>query len=66
MIDAGLGYVADASTAIRVARELELGIYWLEEPFEPDEYEAYAELADEVDLTIAAGEQDATRWASAS
>ncbi len=63
MIDAGLGYVADAQTAIRVARELEqLGIYWLEEPFEPDEYEAYAELADAVDLTIAAGEQDATRW----
>jgi L-rhamnonate dehydratase len=63
MIDAGLGYVADAATAIRVARELEqLGIYWLEEPFEPDEYEAYAELADSVDLTIAAGEQDATRW----
>ena len=63
MIDAGLGYVADAGTAIRVARELEeLGVYWLEEPFEPDEYEAYAELADAVDLTIAAGEQDATRW----
>ncbi len=63
MIDAGLGYVADAATAIRVARELEqLGVYWLEEPFEPDEYEAYAELADAVDLTIAAGEQDATRW----
>jgi L-alanine-DL-glutamate epimerase-like enolase superfamily enzyme len=63
MIDAGLGYVADAATAIRVARELEqLGIYWLEEPFEPDEYEAYAELADSVDLTIAAGEQDVTRW----
>lgn len=63
LIDAGLGYVADAATAIRVARELEkLGVYWLEEPFEPDEYEAYAELADTVDLTIAAGEQDATRW----
>ena len=63
MIDAGLGYVADAATAIRVARELEqLGVYWLEEPFEPDEYEAYAELADAVDLTVAAGEQDATRW----
>ena len=63
LIDAGLGYVADAATAIRVARELEqLGVYWLEEPFEPDEYEAYAELADAVDLTIAAGEQDATRW----
>ena len=63
MIDAGLGYVADAARAIRVARELEeLGIYWLEEPFEPDEYEAYAELADTVDITVAAGEQDVTRW----
>ena len=63
MIDAGLGYVADATTAIRVARELEeLGIYWLEEPFEPDEYEAYAELADSVDIPVAAGEQDVTRW----
>jgi len=63
MIDAGLGYVADAATAIRVARELEqLGVYWLEEPFEPDEYEAYAELADSVEITVAAGEQDVTRW----
>ena len=51
LIDAGLGYVADANTAIRVARQFEqLGVYWLEEPFEPDEYEAYAELADAVDL----------------
>ena len=63
MIDAGLGYGADAATATRVARELEqLGVYWLEEPFEPDEYEAYAQLADAVELTVAAGEQDATRW----
>jgi L-rhamnonate dehydratase len=63
LIDAGLGYGADAATAIRVARGLEqLGVYWLEEPFEPDEYEAYAELADTVDITVAAGEQDATRW----
>jgi len=63
MIDSGLGYVADAQKAIGVAREYEqLGIYWMEEPFEPDEYEAYAELADTVDLRIAAGEQDATRW----
>jgi L-alanine-DL-glutamate epimerase-like enolase superfamily enzyme len=63
MIDAGLGYVADAKTAIEVAREYErLGIYWLEEPFEPDEYEAYAELADTVDIRITAGEQDSTWW----
>jgi L-alanine-DL-glutamate epimerase-like enolase superfamily enzyme len=63
LIDAGLGYGHDAKTAIRVARELEqIGIFWLEEPFEPDEYEAYAELADAVDIRVAAGEQDTTRW----
>ena len=63
LIDAGLGYGEDAKTAVRVARELEaLGIGWLEEPFLPDAYEAYAKLADTVDLTIAAGEQDVTRW----
>jgi L-alanine-DL-glutamate epimerase-like enolase superfamily enzyme len=63
LIDAGLGYGADAATATRVALELEeLGVYWLEEPFEPDEYEAYAELADGVDIPVAAGEQDVTVW----
>jgi len=63
LIDAGLGYGGDAKTAIGVARELErIGIFWLEEPFEPDEYEAYAELADAVDIRVAAGEQDTTRW----
>ncbi len=63
LIDAGLGYGSDAKTAIGVARELEqIGIFWLEEPFEPDEYEAYAELADAVDIRIAAGEQDTTVW----
>jgi len=63
LIDAGFGYGADAARAIRVARKFEeIGIYWLEEPFEPDEYEAYAELADAVDIRVAAGEQDTTRW----
>jgi L-rhamnonate dehydratase len=63
LIDAGLGYEADARKAIGVARGLEeLGVFWLEEPFEPDEYEAYAELADTVDIRVAAGEQDTTLW----
>ena len=63
LIDAGHGYGADAKTAIGVARELEqLGVYWLEEPFEPDAYEAYAELADTVDIRVTAGEQDTTVW----
>ena len=63
MIDAGFAYGTDATEAIPVARELDrLGVYWLEEPFQPDEIDAYAELADAVDLRIAAGEQDATLW----
>jgi L-alanine-DL-glutamate epimerase-like enolase superfamily enzyme len=63
LIDAGLGYRADAKRAIGVARAFEqLGVYWLEEPFEPDELEAYAELADTVDIPVAAGEHDATSW----
>jgi L-alanine-DL-glutamate epimerase-like enolase superfamily enzyme len=63
LVDAGFGYGADAQRAIRVARKLEeLGIYWLEEPFEPDEFDAYAELADAVDIRVAAGEEEATRW----
>src|SRR5438105_2041282 len=61
LIDAGLGYESDADTAIRVARELEqLGIFWLEEPFLPDELDAYARLADTVDIRVAAGEEDTT------
>ena len=63
LIDAGLGYGSDAGVAIEVARGLEeLGVFWLEEPFEPDEYEAYAELADAVEIRVAAGEQDTTLW----
>jgi L-alanine-DL-glutamate epimerase-like enolase superfamily enzyme len=63
LIDAGLGYGSDAKTAIRVARGFEeLGVFWLEEPFDPDAYEAYAELADAVDIRVAAGEQDTTVW----
>jgi len=63
LIDAGFGYGADAARAIRVARQFEqIGIYWLEEPFEPDEFEAYAALADAVRMRVAAGEEEATRW----
>ena len=63
LIDAGLGYVDDVARARRAAHGLEeLGVSWLEEPFEPDEYEAYAELADTVEIPVAAGEQDVTRW----
>jgi L-alanine-DL-glutamate epimerase-like enolase superfamily enzyme len=61
IIDAGLGYGADVDTAVRVARECEqLGVFCLEEPFEPDELDAYARLADAVLLPISTGEQLST------
>ena len=48
-------------TAVRVARACEeVGIVCLEEPFEPDELDAYARLADTVALPIATGEQLST------
>jgi L-alanine-DL-glutamate epimerase-like enolase superfamily enzyme len=63
MVDAGFGYGADVERALRAARAFaELGVTWLEEPFLPDAYPAYAALAAAVDLPIAAGEHEATRW----
>jgi L-rhamnonate dehydratase len=63
LIDAGLGYRADPAPAITVARALQdLGVFWLEEPFEPDEFEAYAALAGSTAIRIAAGEHEATAW----
>jgi len=55
--------VWDFDRALYMAKALdEMGLYWLEEPFEPDELDAYAELADTVNIPIAAGEHDATSW----
>jgi L-rhamnonate dehydratase len=63
MIDAGLGYDDDAQRAIRVAKKLEhLDVFWLEEPFGPDNFEFYAQLADTVRIRIAAGEHESTYW----
>jgi L-rhamnonate dehydratase len=63
LIDAGLGYRADPCPAITVAHALkDLGVFWLEEPFEADEFEAYAALASATSLRIAAGEHESTAW----
>lgn len=61
LVDAGL--VFNASTAIRTARMLEsYNVFWFEEPLPPDDYEGYAKLADAVDIPIAAGEEESTRY----
>jgi L-alanine-DL-glutamate epimerase-like enolase superfamily enzyme len=57
MIDAGL--VWDAKTAIQRARAFEeFGIFWLEEPLAPDDYEGYRRLSEATDIPIAAGEEE--------
>jgi D-arabinonate dehydratase len=53
----------DAASAIRVARMLEnYDIWWLEEPVMPDNIPASAEIAAALDIPVASGEIEATRW----
>lgn len=52
----------DARTAIQRARACSrYGIYWLEEPLQPDDYEGYCKLSQAVDVRIAAGEEESER-----
>ena len=59
MIDGGQAYT------VKSARELlrrvdDVGLYWLEEPLWPDDYDGYRQLSDAVATRIAAGEADTT------
>ena len=61
MVDANHAY--DAATAIRLGRACEeLGVRWFEEPVIPEDLEAYAEVARALDLPIAGGEAEFTRF----
>ena len=62
MADANCGY--DTLTALWIGRQLEEeGVFWLEEPLPPEHIDGYAELARNLDLAIACGESDFTRFA---
>jgi D-galactarolactone cycloisomerase len=51
------GWVWDFDTGLRVAREMEKhGAYWLEEPFDRNDFESPARLARDVDIYITGGE----------
>ncbi|MBM3956984.1 MAG: mandelate racemase/muconate lactonizing enzyme family protein [Gemmatimonadetes bacterium] len=53
----------DVPTAIRAIRAFEeSGVDWLEEPVPPDDIEASAAVARAVNVPIATGEIEATRW----
>tara|TARA_B110000503_G_scaffold72049_1_gene111560 strand:- start:271 stop:1410 length:1140 start_codon:yes stop_codon:yes gene_type:complete len=63
MLDAGYGYGKNVEDAAYIASALaELDYKWLEEPFFPDEIDAYTALTAKKILPIAAGEQNVTRW----
>ena len=52
-----------AEQAIPAARRLEaMGVTWLEDPIPPEALDSYAALVAAVDMPIAAGETDCTRW----
>jgi L-alanine-DL-glutamate epimerase-like enolase superfamily enzyme len=60
-VDANCAY--DVPTAVRVGRRLEQhDVQWFEEPLAPDDVDGYAELARTLDVPIAAGECEFTRW----
>ena len=59
MIDGGQAYTVEQALAL-LERVADIGLYWLEEPLAPDDYEGYRRLADATEVRIAAGEADAT------
>jgi L-alanine-DL-glutamate epimerase-like enolase superfamily enzyme len=60
MIDIGLGWTRARDGIDRVRRMEEYNPYWIEEPFYPDDYAKYAQLAASTPVAIAAGEQETT------
>jgi L-alanine-DL-glutamate epimerase-like enolase superfamily enzyme len=62
-VDANQG-LPDAAVALDLGRRLEaLGVRWLEEPLVPDDLAGAGRVAAALDLPIAAGEVEQTRWA---
>ena len=61
MVDANHGYTT--SDALYVGRGLEeLGAYWFEEPVAPEDREGYRELRSKLNINIAGGEAEFSRW----
>jgi L-alanine-DL-glutamate epimerase-like enolase superfamily enzyme len=57
MLDGGHAYTVEQATEL-LRRLDDAGLYWLEEPFAPDDYDAYRQLSDSVSIRLAAGEAD--------
>jgi D-galactarolactone cycloisomerase len=61
MVDANHCYTA--RDAIPLGRELEdLDVYWFEEPVAPEDHQGYRDLCLALDMNIAGGEAEFSRW----
>ena len=61
MVDANHCY--NVPQAITLGRELErMGVHWFEEPISPEDIEGYVEVSRALDIAIAGGENDSTRF----
>jgi L-alanine-DL-glutamate epimerase-like enolase superfamily enzyme len=61
LVDAHGAYASH--TALAVGRELQrLGVRWLEDPLPPEDVEGYVALAAALEMPVAAGETECTRW----
>ena len=60
MLDVGKGWTSAREGIDRARRMEEHNLYWIEEPFWPDDYAKYAALAAAVPTPIAGGEEETT------
>ena len=61
MVDAN--HCMTVPQAIRIGRELEkLDIDWFEEPISPEDIDGYVEVTRALDMAVAGGENEMTRW----
>ncbi len=61
MVDANHAYTA--REAIPLGRELEhLDVFWFEEPVAPEDHQGYRDVCTALDLPVAGGEAEFTRW----
>lgn len=62
MLDANNAW-RDAATAIRAIRKLEpYDLEWIEEPLSPDDVDGHRRITEAIDVPVATGEIEATRW----
>lgn len=61
MVDANHCYTTADALYVGQALE-EMGVYWFEEPVAPEDYEGYQELRQKLNINIAGGEAEFTRW----